>query len=106
MGKKGGASSSINDQLLTGKEVGASSCLAHQPSTINYHPAMTETQRIDDRQMIAATETAKRNPMRPPETLPRDASTAIRVFAAHPSPQLIALFVAAFAAWRLELGHF
>jgi len=63
-------------------------------------------ERATDREMVAATEVAKRNPMRPPDTLPRDAATAIRVFAAHPSPQLIALFVAVFAAWRLWLGHF
>jgi hypothetical protein len=64
------------------------------------------TERIDDRQMIAASETAKRNPMRPPDTLPRDARTALRVFTAHPSPQLIALFAAVLAVWRGWLGHF
>jgi hypothetical protein len=64
------------------------------------------TERIDDRQMIAAADTAKRNPMRPPDALPRDAATALRVFVTHPSPLLIALFVAVFAAWRIGLGHF
>ena len=49
--------------------------------------------RIDDNQMIAASETAKRNPMRPPDTLPRDAGTALRVFVSHASPQLILLFI-------------
>ena len=61
---------------------------------------------LDDRQMIAAADTAKRNPMRPPDTLPRDAGTAIRVFASHISPQLIALFIVVLGAWRLWLGHF
>jgi hypothetical protein len=62
--------------------------------------------RIDDRQMIAASETAKRNPMRPPETLPRTAGAALREFVTHPSPQLIALFVAVLGAWRAWLGNF
>lgn len=61
---------------------------------------------MDDRVMVAAAETARRNPMRPPDTLPRDARTALRVFAAHASPQLIALFVAILGAWRLALGGF
>jgi hypothetical protein len=61
---------------------------------------------LDDRQMIAAADTAKRNPMRPPDTLPRDAAAALRVFVAHPSPQLIVLFAAILAGWRLWLGHF
>jgi hypothetical protein len=63
-------------------------------------------ERTDDGQMIAAAETAKRNPMRPPDTLPRDGRTAARMFVSHASPQLILLFVAAFGAWRLALGHF
>lgn len=63
-------------------------------------------ERIDDRVMVAAAETARRNPMRPPDTLPRDARTAMRVFAAHASPRLIALFVAILGAWRLALGGF
>jgi len=63
-------------------------------------------EKIDDGVMVAAAETARRNPMRPPDTLPRDARSAVRVFAAHASPQLIALFVAAFAAARLWLGNF
>lgn len=63
-------------------------------------------ERIDDRTMIAAAETARRNPMRPPDTLPRDGLGALRVFAAHPSPQLIALFVAILAGWRLSVGNF
>jgi hypothetical protein len=68
-------------------------------------PAMTE-QRIDDRQMIAASETAKRNPMRPPDTSPRDLRTAVSVFMTHASPQLIAAFIIMFAGWRLALGPF
>ena len=67
---------------------------------------MTDATRLDDRNMISASETARRNPMRPPDTLPRDAATAIRVFASHSSPQLIALFIVILAAWRLGLGHF
>ena len=61
---------------------------------------------LPDRAMIAASETARRNPMRPPDTLPRDGWTALRVFASHASPQLIALFVAILAAWRLAYGNF
>ncbi len=65
----------------------------------------TETERADGREMIAAADTAKRNPMRPPDTLPRDAGTAWRVFLTHPSPQLIALFIVVFGAWRLYYGN-
>jgi len=61
-------------------------------------------ERIDDAIMIAATETAKRNPMRPPDTLPRDARTALRAFVSHASPRLILLFIAPLAAWRIGLG--
>ena len=64
------------------------------------------SERADDREMIAASETAKRNPMRPPETLPRDRSAALREFVTHPSPQLIAAFILVFGAWRLWLGDF
>jgi len=63
-------------------------------------------ERIDDKAMIAASETARRNPMRPPDTLPRDAATALRVFITHASPLLIALIIAPLAAWRLALGGF
>jgi hypothetical protein len=66
----------------------------------------TETERADGREMIAAADTAKRNPMRPPETLPRDARAALKVFVSHPSPQLILAFVVVFGAWRLWLGAF
>ena len=61
---------------------------------------------LPDRAMIAASETARRNPMRPPDTLPRDGWTALRTFATHASPQLIALFVAILAAWRISYGNF
>jgi hypothetical protein len=61
---------------------------------------------LDDRQMIAASETAKRNPMRPPDTLPRDGRSALRVFVSHASPQLILAFVAVFGAWRIAVGGF
>ncbi|MGH8456612.1 MAG: sterol desaturase family protein [Stenotrophobium sp.] len=60
---------------------------------------------VNDKVMPSAGETAARNPMRPPDTLPRDAHTALRVFWSHPSPQLIALFVLIFGALRLWLGH-
>ena len=38
-------------------------------------------------------ETAKRNPMRPPDTLPRTSNEALRVFFAHPSGWLITLLL-------------
>lgn len=60
--------------------------------------------RSNDHTMIAASDTAKRNPMRPPETLPRDAATAVKRFWTHPSPPLIASFVLILAAWRLMSG--
>jgi len=63
-------------------------------------------ERLPDGEMIAASETAKRNPMRPPETLPRDARAALAVFARHPSPLLIALFAAILAGWRVAYGSF
>ena len=66
----------------------------------------TETERVDGREMIAAAETAKRNPMRPPDTLPRDAKSAWKLFLTHPSPQLIAGFIVIFGAWRVYYGHF
>jgi hypothetical protein len=61
---------------------------------------------IDDHMMIAAHDTAQRNPATPPEKLPRDAASAIRLFVAQPSPQLIALAVVAAAAARVWFGHF
>lgn len=63
-------------------------------------------ERLPDGEMIAASETARRNPMRPPDTLPRAAGSALRAFAAHASPRLIALFVAVLAGGRLALGNF
>jgi hypothetical protein len=44
--------------------------------------------------------------MRPPDHLPRDGRSAFRVFAAHPSSQLIVVFVLLSAALRLSFGHF
>ena len=64
------------------------------------------TERLEDTRMVAAAESAKRNPMRPPDTSPTTARAAVRGFLAHPSPQLIALFVAVVAGWRIALGHF
>jgi hypothetical protein len=58
----------------------------------------------DDSNMIAASETAKRNPMRPPDTLPRTAGAALRVFVLHPSGWLIALFVLICGGIRLSWG--
>ena len=56
--------------------------------------------------MIAAEETAARNSARPPDRLPRDAASAIKVFAAHSSTQLIAGAVLVAVAARVWLGHF
>ena len=64
------------------------------------------TQHVEDHRMVAASETAARNPMRPPETLPRDGRAALRMFATHPSPALIALFVVILGTWRVALGNF
>ena len=61
---------------------------------------------VDDRRMIAASETAQRNPMRPPDTLPRDAASALKLFWTHPSSLLIAGFVLLFGAWRIALADF
>jgi len=63
-------------------------------------------ERANDSEMIAAAETAKRNPMRPPDTLPKDFRAALRLFVSHPSGQLIALFIAIAATWRIALGSF
>ncbi|MFC4249763.1 sterol desaturase family protein [Sinimarinibacterium flocculans] len=62
--------------------------------------------KIDDGRMIAAHETAQRNPMRPPDSLPRDAGAALRVFWSHPSSLIIAGFVLLFGGWRIALGGF
>lgn len=63
-------------------------------------------ERADDQVMPAASQTAQRNPMRPPDSLPRDWRVALRTFAAHTSPQLLGLFVAVLGGWRLALGNF
>ena len=57
----------------------------------------------EDRVMIAAEETARRNPMRPPDTLPRERGAALRLFWKHPSPLLIGVFVLGFALWRISM---
>ena len=54
--------------------------------------------------LTGASETAQRNPMRPPDSSPTTASAAVREFMLHPSPQLIALYVAILVAWRISLG--
>jgi len=63
-------------------------------------------EKAEDTTMIAARETAARNPLQPPQRLPRDAASAIKVFASHPSTQLIALAMLAAMGARLWLGHF
>lgn len=60
----------------------------------------------DDRVMPAASETAQRNPMRPPDHLPRDRATALKTFWSHPSTLLIAAFVLLSGTWRVALGAF
>jgi hypothetical protein len=54
--------------------------------------------------MIAAAETARRNPMRPPDSLPRSRRDAVALFLRHPSPRLIALALTLAAGARLWLG--
>ena len=66
----------------------------------------TEMERGDDQVMIAAEETVKRNPMRPPDTLPRDLRSALRLFWTHPSPLLIAAFALGFGLWRGSMAPF
>jgi hypothetical protein len=61
--------------------------------------------RADDRSMIAAAETARRNPLRPPETLPRSRGEAIAAFARHPSPRLILLALLIACGARLWIGR-
>ena len=58
------------------------------------------------KEVVAAEETARQNPLQPPPNLPRDAATAIKVFVAHPSAQLLALAFLTAAGVRLWLGHF
>lgn len=58
----------------------------------------------DTRTMISASETAQRNPMRPPDTSPRTAREAVAFFMKHPSGWLIALFVLVCAGLRLSWG--
>lgn len=62
------------------------------------------TDRKHDGAMIAASETAKINPMRPPDTLPRTGRAALNVFVRHPSGWLIALFILICGAVRLHWG--
>ncbi len=64
------------------------------------------TERPTDRAMPTAEEAARRNPMRPPDSLPRDAGAALRTFVSHPSALLIAAFASGFAVWRGLSGPF
>lgn len=61
---------------------------------------------IDDKVMIAAADTAARNPVLPPERLPRDGASAFRLFASQASPQIIALAVLAAGVTRIWIGGF
>lgn len=63
-------------------------------------------EKVTDKEMIAAAETARRNPLQPPERLPRDAGAAIREFLRRPSPQMIALAFLIALATRVWAGHF
>jgi hypothetical protein len=58
----------------------------------------------DDRVMVPAAETARRNPLRPPDHLPRDRRSALSLFWRQPSPWLIAAFALGCGIWRLQLG--
>lgn len=62
------------------------------------------TDRSHDKTMIAATDTAKLNPMRPPDTLPRTGRDAFNIFVRHPSGWLIALMVLICSGIRLYWG--
>ncbi|MEQ1440131.1 sterol desaturase family protein [Fontimonas sp. SYSU GA230001] len=63
-----------------------------------------KTVHVEDRRMVSASETAQRNPMRPPDTLPRTRGDALKLFWSHPSSLLIAGFVLLFGIWRVALG--
>lgn len=55
--------------------------------------------------MISAEETARRNPMRPPAHLPRDAGSALRTFASITSPRLLMILLSLAFALRLYVGQ-
>lgn len=57
------------------------------------------------REMISAEETARRNPMRPPAHLPRDARGAIRRFVSITSPRLLVIMLTLALALRLYVGQ-
>ena len=63
-------------------------------------------EKATDKVMIAAAETARRNPLQPPERGPRNGHAAIGEFLRRPSPQMIALAFLAAAGARLWAGHF
>jgi hypothetical protein len=60
--------------------------------------------KVDDSVMIAAADTARNNPVSPPEKMPRDGKSALKVFVSHRSPQLIALAVLMAAIARVWVG--
>ncbi len=62
------------------------------------------TSRPDDHTMIAASETAKRNPMRPPDTLQRPAGAPVPVFVRHPSCRVTWPFLLSCGGIRLSWG--
>ena len=53
------------------------------------------------REMISAEETARRNPMRPPAHLPRDARSAVRTFVGITSPRLLVIMLGLLLGGRL-----
>ncbi|HXG29483.1 MAG TPA: sterol desaturase family protein [Nevskiales bacterium] len=57
------------------------------------------------RQMMSAEETARRNPMRPPAHLPRDAASALRTFVSITSPRLLMVMFTSMLALRLYVGQ-
>ena len=59
----------------------------------------------DAREMISAEETARRNPMRPPAHLPRDARSAFKTFVSITSPRLLVIMFSVVLALRLYVGQ-
>ncbi|MGH8454701.1 MAG: sterol desaturase family protein [Nevskiales bacterium] len=57
------------------------------------------------REMISAEETARRNPMRLPAHLPRDAYSALRTFVSITSPRLLVIMLSVLLTLRLYVGQ-